>query len=243
MTIRIRITPVNIALVAVFIVLPILLWILLWVNEELFVRLFSGAPGLLAIVGWAFVGNFTIVLPAPTFGITMPLVIKLAEQNGVILVSGLYAGGAALGETSGYLAGRRGADIPFLGKSGWHRTLEQKLRGSTPDVVLAILSFIPLVLPFDVGGMIAGSIKLPYWRFLAATFLGRWGKYVLFILVWHRIINLSGYFGWIAFGCFLLIAGIVVWRYQRAMVSKVRLWWNRIRIDGIHVRFESRWGW
>ncbi|MDO8474335.1 MAG: VTT domain-containing protein [bacterium] len=228
----IRITPVNIALVAVFIGLPILLW----TNEMLFVRWFSGTSGLLAITVLAFIGNFTILFPAPALGLIMPIVSRLAEQNGLVLISALYALGSALGETSGYLAGRKGADIPFFGDSKWHQALEGWLRGKKTDVALLILSAFPVILPFDVAGIIAGSMRHPWWRFVASTFFGRLIKYVMFIQMWQTVDNLSGYFAWAVFTCVFVGSWIIVLRYRKTLWMYLSVFWMNVRTRRIRIK-------
>ena len=229
MTLRISVVMMVIVLVTVFIGLPIFLWI----KEDLFISLFGGVLGLSAIPIVAFIANSTILIPSgPTLGVTMPVVSQMAEQNGLILVAGLYAAGSALGEMSGYLAGRKGAEIPFLENSRWRQALKRLLRGKNrTDFALVVLAAFPAILLFDVGGMIAGNIKHPWWRFVLSTFLGRWVKYLVLIQFWSTMEKLPGYEWWILVACLLLVLGIVGWYRKTLMLALVSIKANGIRIE------------
>lgn len=233
----VRITPMRIALVAILIGISVVFW----VADEFFTGILHGAPGLLAIVGVAFFGNLTIFLPAPAMGVTMPFVVSIASREGLVYVAALYALGSAFGESSGYVWGRmsrsNGNKTPTLGNSRIQQGVEKLIRiRSTTDLGLIVLSAFPMVLPFDLGGMIAGSIKHPYWRFLFFTFLGRWIKYIVFIWLWARVAHLTSITGVIAFAVVLLTLGFGGWWYRKEINRK----WRTFRRSGFKIKFV--WG-
>lgn len=234
----IRVTRMRIALVAVL----VLVSIVFWTADEFFAGLFGGTSGLLAIVGVAFLGNLTIFFPAPAMGVTMPFVVRIASNEGLVLVAALYAIGAAFGESSGYILGRSGKNNGkehSLGRSRIHQGVENLIRAKRSfitDMGLMFLSAFPMVLPFDLGGMIAGSMRHPYWRFLVSTFLGRWVKYIAFIWLWTRVAHLTSITGVIAFAIVLLGLGFGGWWYRKA----IRRTWRNIWKNGIILKFV--WG-
>ena len=111
------------------------------------------------------IGNATLILPVPG----LIFVFSLGHTLNPLLV-GLIAGpGAALGELTGYFAGYGGSaaidDFKMYGRiKGW-----MEKYGLAPITVLAA---IPNPL-FDVAGIVAGSLRIPWWKFLVAAWLGK----------------------------------------------------------------------
>ena len=128
-----------------------------------------GLPGLFLIT---FLANATIVLPAPGL-----LVVIAFAGSGLSWWSvGLVAGvGATLGEMSGYLAGASGrAIVP-------NRTLYNRLEGWMQrygPLTITLLAFIPSPI-FDLAGVIAGALKMPWYMFLFWCLLGKVPKILL----------------------------------------------------------------
>lgn len=116
--------------------------------------------------------NLTLVMPLPT-GI---LTSALGAIYNPFLV-GLAAGsGAALGEISGYLAGISGREVLLRRKDG--PKIEQQLRKyGGPGIML--LAFIPNP-AFDLVGIAAGALKIPFLRFLFWCWLGKVLKMLAF---------------------------------------------------------------
>jgi membrane protein DedA with SNARE-associated domain len=138
------------------------------------------------VYGGAFlislIGNASIILPVavvlllagiggsvyPVYGIIGPIMVGLAG-----------GAGAALGETTGYLAGYSGRGIVEKVKvyervAGWMRR-----RGG---ITIFLMAVAPLV--FDVVGLAAGSLRYPYRKYLLFCWLGRSLFYVTVITSW-----------------------------------------------------------
>ncbi len=127
-----------------------------------------GYPGVFII---SLLGNATLILPAPSFAIVFAV-------GGVLnpYLVGMAAGcGAALGEMTGYLAGLGGRGM--LEDKKFHQRLEALMtrRGAW---LIFFLAFIPNP-AFDVGGILAGALRMPWWKFLAATVAGKSIRFVL----------------------------------------------------------------
>ena len=111
------------------------------------------------------VGNATLILPVPG----LIFVFALGHTLNPLLV-GLVAGpGAALGEMTGYIAGYGGSaavdDFKVYARiKGW-----MEKYGLVPITVLAA---IPNPL-FDMAGIVAGSLRIPWWKFLIAAWIGK----------------------------------------------------------------------
>jgi uncharacterized membrane protein YdjX (TVP38/TMEM64 family) len=111
------------------------------------------------------VGNATVILPVPGLAIVFALGATLNP-----LLIGLAAGpGAALGELTGYLAGYGGSAVADDLKV--YRTIERWME-RYGVVVIAVLAAIPNPL-FDVAGMVAGVMRVRWWHFLLAAWLGK----------------------------------------------------------------------
>jgi membrane protein YqaA with SNARE-associated domain len=142
------------------------------------VLLFSGQVAALAQYGYfgafliTLLSSATILFPAPGWA----AVIALSSVLNPVLL-GIVAGvGSSIGELTGYLAGDGVRDIlnSRIKESRQIRELVQKY-----DVLgIFVLAFIPNPV-FDVAGIAAGGLGIPWWRFLAACMAGRVLRYVL----------------------------------------------------------------
>ncbi len=130
-----------------------------------------GAYGYPAVFLVSLIGNAVLFLPAPSFA----LVLAAGASLDPLLVGLLAGTGAAIGEMTGYLAGYSGQavlqDKPVYNRvRGWMET-----KG-----ILVIFLFAALPNPFfDIGGIIAGAMRMPAWQFLFATGLGKSLRFAL----------------------------------------------------------------
>jgi membrane protein YqaA with SNARE-associated domain len=135
--------------------------------------------GYAAVFLVGLVSNATLILPVPGLAVS-------SVMGGVLnpWVVGVVGGvSQALGELTGYMAGYSGQT--------WvdeNRTYDRLVHWIQRYGVLVI--FVLAVIPnpvFDVGGMIAGALRLPLWKFLASCTAGKVIKNLLFAL--------AGYYG------------------------------------------------
>ncbi len=137
------------------------------------------AYGYAAVFLVGLLSNATIILPIPGLAVS-------SVMGGVFnpWVVGVVAGlGQALGELSGYLLGYSGqtlvANRPIYDRvQGWMRRWGVW--------VIFALAVIPNPV-FDVGGMIAGALRFPLWKFLSSCAAGKIIKNIVFAL--------AGYYG------------------------------------------------
>ncbi len=131
-----------------------------------------GRFGLLGIFVINLLNSATVILPAP-FGLALTCAFAdAAHPLAVGVVGGL---GSALGEYTAYMAGSGGNAVVPHGRI--YKLMRYYMRRAGP-LVIFILALIPNPL-FDVGGLLAGMLKMPPTIFLSATIAGKILRYIL----------------------------------------------------------------
>ncbi len=135
--------------------------------------------GYAAVFLVGLVGDATVVLPLPGLafifamgGVFNPWIVGIA--GGV---------GQALGELTGYMAGYSGQTLVDDNPTYNRLTQWMQRNGALTIFVLAV---IPNPL-FDIGGVIAGALRFPVWKFLASCMIGKAIKSIVFAM--------AGYYG------------------------------------------------
>jgi membrane protein YqaA with SNARE-associated domain len=126
-----------------------------------------GAFGYLGVFGVTFIANATVVVPVPYFG----LVARLAQELdfvGVVLSGAL---GSVLGESVAFFVGRSGRGA--VEDTRFYRWVQLQMRHPWRAFALLFVLAAPPNPAFDVAGLAAGALGLPYWLFFTAVFLGR----------------------------------------------------------------------
>jgi uncharacterized membrane protein YdjX (TVP38/TMEM64 family) len=128
-----------------------------------------GYPGIFLI---SFLAYATVLLPAPGVAVVFAMG-AVFNPIGVAIAAGT---GAALGESVGYLAGFSGQGVAervdiYERLSGW-----MQKNGS---LTILLLAAIPNPF-FDLVGLIAGALKMPFLRFLFWCWLGQIIKMIFF---------------------------------------------------------------
>ena len=131
---------------------------------------FYGYPGVFLI---SLIGNATLLLPAPSYAVVFAVGGAL-NPVAVGIIAGL---GAALGELTGYLAGV-GGRVVVEERALYHR-LEKRMHSRGGVLVIFLLALVPNP-AFDIGGIVAGTLRMPVWQFVLAAWAG---KSIRFILV------------------------------------------------------------
>lgn len=158
----------------------IALTVLLVINRERIQELEAfGYPGIFLV---SLLSNATLILPVPGVLFTSAMG-AVFNPWWVALAAGT---GATLGELTGYLAGFSGRGVVENRKwydriSGWMR----KYGG----IIILVLAIIPNPL-FDIAGMVAGTLRMPLWKYLLWSWPGKCFKMLLFALGGVGILNL-----------------------------------------------------
>ncbi len=131
-----------------------------------------GYPGIFLI---SFLGSATVIIPAPSIAV----VFAMGGLLNPFLIGPIAGLGEALGETTGYLAGATGRAI-VADKDLYQRVVRWTRRyGLIP---LFVLSAVPNPF-FDILGIAAGALQIPFWRFLFVCLLGKTVKATLMALL------------------------------------------------------------
>jgi len=129
------------------------------------------ALGYLGVFLISLILNATIILPVSN----MAMIIAMGATLPSPLFVGLAGGaGAAIGELTGYVAGRSGRRLLLRSRiytrvEGWVKRWGW----------IAVFVFSAFPFAFDVVGIIAGALRMPLWRFSAACWAGRTISYVV----------------------------------------------------------------
>ncbi|MFC1965411.1 YqaA family protein [Chloroflexota bacterium] len=126
------------------------------------------------IFGIALVTNLSILVPVP---IIISIMVAAAATWNPILIALFGSIGGTIGEISGYYAGYLGKEIAIPGEAVWYKRVEHWVQRWGMWAIF-IVSLQPLI-PFDVGGIIAGVTRMPIHKFLFAVWLGKFPRYVL----------------------------------------------------------------
>jgi len=138
----------------------------------------------LAVFAVTLVANLTVMAPVP---IAVSITITVAQNWNPVATALAAALGGSLGELSGYYAGYAGRKIALASQFAGGGRVEGWINrwGAWAIVFLA---FQP-VIPFDVGGLIAGAARMPMRKFLPALFAGKFPKYLLMTYVGIGLID------------------------------------------------------
>jgi uncharacterized membrane protein YdjX (TVP38/TMEM64 family) len=128
-----------------------------------------GYPGIFLV---SMLTNATLILPLPGVIITS----AMGAVFNPFWVAVAAGSGAALGELSGYLAGFSGQVVAERVPA--YQTMERWIK-KYGYLAVFVLALVPNPL-FDMGGMIAGVLRMPLSRFLFWCWLGKLVKMLAF---------------------------------------------------------------
>lgn len=137
-----------------------------------------------ALAQYGYIGAFlitlfssaTILFPAPGWAAVVALSTVL---NPVLL--GIVAGiGSGIGELTGYAVGDGARDM-LNSRVKESRQIQEFVK-KYDVLAIFVLAFIPNPV-FDVAGIAAGGLRMPWWHFLLACMAGRVLRYVLLAFV------------------------------------------------------------
>jgi membrane protein YqaA with SNARE-associated domain len=150
---------INVAIIVIVIALSIALY---FFKDQ--VRLLGnlGYVGLFLI---GLISNASIIAPVPGLIILFTISVILNPFWSAVI----YAIGSGLGELTGYLVGFSGKGI--IEHQKYYPRLESWMK-KYGGFTIVFLALVPNFL-FDVAGLVAGALKMPWYRFLLFVWLGR----------------------------------------------------------------------
>jgi membrane protein DedA with SNARE-associated domain len=107
----------------------------------------------------SLLANLTVIAPVP---IGLSIMIAAAKTWNPAIVALSASAGASIGELSGYLAGYLGRKIAIPGTEKWVIRFDRWFQRWGAWAIFFI-AFQP-ILPFDIGGIIAGTAKMPLYK-------------------------------------------------------------------------------
>ncbi|MFC2041654.1 YqaA family protein [Chloroflexota bacterium] len=136
------------------------------------------------VFGIALVTNLSILVPVP---IIISVMIAAAAKWNPLLIALFASMGGAIGEISGYYAGYLGKKIAIPGEALWYKRVEHWVQRWGVWAIFFV-SLQPII-PFDIGGIIAGVTRMPKHKFLFAVWLGKFPRYTLVTYAGMRLIQ------------------------------------------------------
>jgi len=122
----------------------------------------------------ALLANLTIIAPVP---FAIAIMVSAAQNFNPVIVALCAAVGGTIGELSGYYAGYWGRKIAISDSIVGYKRIEGWVNKYGPWAIM-VIAFQPII-PFDMGGIIAGAAKMPIYKFLPALFAGKFPKYLI----------------------------------------------------------------
>lgn len=133
--------------------------------------LIASPGGLVVLFFLSALSSATLILPVPGIALTA-LAATIADP----LIVGIIAGaGQALGEMTGYLAGYSGQTL--IDESPRYARLAVWMR-KYGALTVFVLALIPNPI-FDIAGIAAGALRMPWWLYLLSAGAGKIIKNVL----------------------------------------------------------------
>jgi len=156
---EIRQKILNISIIVFIIFLSIILYIFRDQVRSL------GELGYVGLFLIGLISNASIIAPVPGLIVLFTVSVILNPFWSAVI----FGIGSGLGELSGYLVGYSGKG--FIEHAKYYQRLENWMKKYGSFTIL-FLAFVPNFL-FDVAGLVAGALKMPWYQFLVWVLLGR----------------------------------------------------------------------
>jgi membrane protein YqaA with SNARE-associated domain len=143
----------------------------------------------LFVFGISFFANLTVLAPVP---IAVSVMVAVGAEWNPVLSALAAAAGGTFGELSGYYAGYAGRKIAVSERFAIYNRFESWIQRYGAWAI-ALIAFQPII-PFDVGGIIAGAVRMSLCKFLLANFLGKFPKYTIMAFIGVGLIHFIPFF-------------------------------------------------
>lgn len=131
----------------------------------------------------ATVSNATVVIPIPY----LPIVVRLSQAFNVWGIITAAAVGSAVGESVAFFVGRSGQHA--VADTRFYRWMQRQMHPLWRAALVLFGLAAPLNPVFDVAGLLAGAMGVPFWLFFLAVSLGRMVRMGLAVLIGFGIEN------------------------------------------------------
>ncbi len=176
-----KLTGWRLTVVRVLVLLLVVgLTVFLFINRDRVKELEAlGYPGVFLV---SLLANATLILPVPGVLFTS----AMGAVFNPYLVALAAGTGATLGELTGYMAGFSGQGV--IENRKWYDKVTSWMT-KYGGITVLVLAFIPNPV-FDIAGMVAGALRMPMWKYLIFSWIGKVGKMLLFALGGAELFNL-----------------------------------------------------
>ncbi len=176
-----KLTGWKLTVVRVVVILLVVgLTVFLFINRDRVKELEAlGYPGIFLV---SLLANATLILPVPGVLFTS----AMGAVFNPYLVALAAGTGATLGELTGYMAGFSGQGV--IENRKWYDRVTAWMT-KYGGITVLVLAFIPNPV-FDIAGMVAGALRMPLWKYLIFSWIGKVGKMLLFALGGAELFNL-----------------------------------------------------
>jgi membrane protein YqaA with SNARE-associated domain len=124
------------------------------------------------------IANATVIIPVP-YPALIASVAAQSDNLAAVIVAGAL--GSTLGESVAFFVGRSGRGV--IADTRFYRWVQAQMRHPWRAFAALFGLSAPPNPAFDVAGLAAGALGLPYWLFFSAVFLGRVVRVGVFVLV------------------------------------------------------------
>jgi membrane protein YqaA with SNARE-associated domain len=134
-----------------------------------------GKYGIAGLFTLSLLNNATFMIPVPfatVFGCTV------SPQYGVLIIGFVMGLGGAIGEITGYMAGYGGSGM--LPNNNTAQKIEKWVRRHGMAAII-VLALIPNPF-FDIGGVVAGMMRMGWHKFVLAAWVGKGARMALMAL-------------------------------------------------------------
>jgi len=168
-----KLTGWKLTVVRVLVILAVVgLTVFLFLNRDRVQELEAlGYPGVFLV---SLLSNATLILPVPGVLFTS----AMGAVFNPYLVALAAGTGATLGEITGYVAGFSGQGV--IENRKWYDRVTEWMK-KYGGITVLVLAFVPNPV-FDIAGMVAGALRMPMWKYLLFSWIGKVGKMLIFAL-------------------------------------------------------------
>ena len=136
-----------------------------------------GAYAYLGVFIVTLIANATTIVPVPYITIVACIA---GQSDSLLLVALAGALGSALGESVAFFIGRSGRAIAE--ETRFYDWVKRQLQHPWRAFAVLFGLAAPINPAFDIAGLAAGALGVPYWLFFTAVFLGRMIRFWLLAL-------------------------------------------------------------
>jgi len=152
---------------------------------QLVMESINGPTGYLVLFGMTLVLSASLFLPVPVFAVA----VAASQVMDPLLVGIICGVASSIGELSGYLVGLGGEKVlEKEKKEGKLYDRAKRLFEKYGFFGISISAFFPIT-PIDFVGILAGTLKYGWKRFLLATLVGKIPRYLLVAYVGKAFIE------------------------------------------------------